>query len=336
MKRKLLTVSIDAATTEILNLPTGHQLSFTDGIPTVDDGIAFFISQLSSIDTRLYETKYTAITYQDFIPVDMSDGDEAESFTYFYYNAVTSGKFIGANARDLPRSDINVGEQTEKLFYGGNAYGYSLDELRKAQARNISLDTTKAQASFRGFQEHAQRVAYSGDASRKLTGLFNNPNIQKETGTVDWTDANTTGAEMVYDCNGLLVKVWQNSAETHVPNTFIIPSDKWAKMSNTRMADGTDTTALQYFMKNNLFTDITGQPLNVKPNFQAKTAGDGGKPRMMAYELNEENLGMKMPFAWRSIAPQPEGLTINVPAEYKFGGVFFRYPGAAAYKDLPA
>lgn len=335
MKRKLLAVALDAATIEVMNFDAGHQVQFHDGLPTVDDGLAFYISQLSAVESRIYETKYKSITYQDFIPIDTAIPETADSFTYFYYNAVTSGKFIGANARDLPRSDINMGETTEKLYYGGNSYGYSLDELRKSQALGMALDTTKAAASRRGFEEHAQRVAYKGDAARKLHGLFNQPNVQKEVSTVDWKDASTTGAEMVYDANALLVKLWQNSAESHLANMFIMPSDVWAKMSNTRMADGTDTTALQYFKKNNLYTDMTGQELTIKPNFEAKTAGDSNKPRMMAYEMNDENLGMKMPISWRPLAPQPVGLAIDVPAEYKFGGVFFRYPGAAAYKDLP-
>lgn len=335
MRKKLLAVALDNATCELLNVNDGHQVSFNDGLPTVDDGLAFFISQLSSVESKVYETKYKAITYAEFIPVDTSDPDHIDSFTYFYYNAVTAGKFIGANARDLPRSDINMGEQTEKVFYGGNSYGYSLDELRKAQALGVALDSTKAKESNRGFQEHAQRVAFGGDSDRKIYGLFNQPNVQKETGTVDFKAPATTGSAMVTDCNNLLIKVWQNSAESHVPGMLVLPSDVWAIMSNERMADGTDTTALQYLKKNNLFTDLTGQELVVKPNFEAKTAGDGGKPRMMAYELNAENLGMKMPIPWRSLAPQPNGLAVDVPAEYKFGGVFFRYPGAAAYKDLP-
>lgn len=335
MKKKLLAVALDAATCELMGFNDGHQVQFADGIPTVDDGLAFYVSQLSSVESKIYETKYKAITYQELIPVDTSDPEWADSFTYFYYDAVTVGKFIGANARDLPRSDISMGEQTEKLFYGGNSYGYSLDELRKSQAMGMPLDTTKGRASYRGFQEHAQRVAYKGDASRGLTGLFNHANVQKETGTVDFKAAGTSGAAMVADCNSLLVKVWQNSAETHVPGVLVLPSDVWAIMSNKRMDSGTDTTALQFLKKNNLYTDLTGQELQVKPNYEAKTAGDTGKPRMMAYELNDENLGMKMPMPWRSLAPQPKGLAIDVPAEYKFGGVFFRYPGAAAYKDLP-
>lgn len=334
MKKKLLCVALDAATCEIMNYDSGHKVQFADGIPTIDDGLAFYVSQLSSVETRIYETKRRNITYQDLIPIDTSDPEWADSFTYFYYDAVTAGKFIGANARDLPRSDINMGEQTEKLFYGGNAFGWSLDELRKSQKQGMPLDTTKASVSKRGFDEHAQKVAFKGDADRKITGLFNNANVQKETGTLDWTASGTTGPQRVKDCNDLIVKVWQNSAEVHLPGVFILPSDKWAMMSQNQYNAGTDTTELEWFKKNNLYTQVTGQPLTIKPSFECKTMGDAGKPRMMAYELNDENLGMKIPLSWRPLPPQPVGLTVDVSAEYKFGGVFFRYPGSAAYKDM--
>lgn len=331
MKRNLLTVAIDAATIEAFNLDS-NSVSFRDGIPTVDDGIAFYVSQLTSVETKIYETKYRNIVYQDFVPVDTSDPEYVKSVTYFHYDAVTAGKFIGANARDLPESDINMGETTVPVFYGGNAYGYSLDELRTSQAMGMPLDTTKAASSYRGFQEHAQRVAFKGDAARKIYGLFNNPNVQKDTSTTDWATA--TGQEIVSDMNQVLINVWQNSAETHVPNVLALPSDKLALISSKRMADGTDTTVLEFFRKNNLYTLVTGQQLTIRSNFELKTAGASNKPRMMAYELNDDNLGMKMPITWRSIAPQADGLRVKVPAEYKFGGVFFRYPGSAAYRDF--
>lgn len=301
-------------------------------IATADDGLAFFISQLSNVEAKIYETKYRKIVYQEFVPVDMSDPEWVDEVTYISYDAVTAGKFIGANARDLPKSDITAAKSTIPVFYGGNSYGYSLDELRKSQALRMPVDTTKATASFRGFQEHAQRVAFFGDSDRGITGLFNNANVQTDNSVVDWSTA--TGQEIVADMNSLLTKVWQNSAETHVPGVLLLPSNQWTFISTTRMDSGTDTTILQFFMMNNLYKDLTGGELIIKPNFEIKTAGVASVNRMMAYELNDENLTMRMPLAWRSIAPQPEGLQIEVPAEYKFGGVEFRYPGSAAYRDF--
>ena len=40
---------------------------------TVDDGLAFFISQLSFIEAKIYEVKYRKIVFQDFVPIDTSD-----------------------------------------------------------------------------------------------------------------------------------------------------------------------------------------------------------------------------------------------------------------------
>jgi len=301
-------------------------------ISTADDGLAFFVSQLSTVEARIYETKYANIVYQDLIPIDTSDPEYIDNVTYFSFNAVTVGKFVGANARDLPQSDLDAAKSVIPVFYGGNSYGYSLDELRKSQALRMPVDVLKGKASFRGFQEHAQRVAFNGDSDRGITGLFNNANVQTDNSVVDWTTA--TGQEIVADMNGLLVKVWENSAHVHVPDMLILPSNRWAIISNTRMDSGTDTTILQFFMQNNLFTDLTGAKLNIRPNLQVKTAGVSSVNRMMAYELNDENLVMKMPLMWRALPPQPDGLRIEIPAEYKFGGVEFRYPGSAAYRDF--
>lgn len=299
---------------------------------TADDGLAFYISQLSTLENKIYETKYRNIVYQDFVPVDTSDPEWVDEVTYFSYDAVTVGKFIGANAKDLPQSDLTASKSTIPVFYGGNSYNYSLDELRKSQAMRMPVDVTKARMSRRGFEEHAQRVAFFGDADRNVTGLFNNANVQTDNSVVDWSTA--TGQEIVADMNGLLIKVWQNSAETHVPNVLLLPSDQWAIISNKRMDSGTDTTVLEFFKMNNLYKDLTGADLTIKPNFELKTAGVASVPRMMAYELNPDNLTMRMPLPWRSLAPQPEGLQVSVPAEYKFGGVEFRYPGSAAYRDF--
>ena len=301
-------------------------------IATADDGLAFFTSQLSFIESTIYEVKYRNIVFQDFVPVDMSDPEWIDEVTYFSYDAVTAGKFVGANARDLPESDLTAAKSTIPVFYGGNSFSYSLDELRKSQQLRIPVDTTKGRAAFRGFQEHAQRVAFFGDTDVGVTGLFNNANVQSSNNAVDWATA--TGQEIVADMNNLLISVWTNSAEVHVPNVLILPSDQWSIINSRRMDSGTDTTVLQFFRENNLYTQLTGAALEIRQNRELMTAGAGGVSRMMAYELNDENLTMRMPMNWRALAAQQDGLRVKVPAEYKFGGVEFRYPGSAGYRDF--
>jgi hypothetical protein len=300
-------------------------------LPTVDDGLAFYISQLSNVEAKIYETKYRNIIYQELVPVDTSDPEWVDQISYRSYDAVTMGKFIGANGDDLPQVAMNAKIDHIPVGYGGISFGYTLDELRKSIAMNMPIDAEGGKMSFRGFQEHCQRLAFNGDSSRGMYGLFNNPNVQSANSVVDWSTA--TNDEIVEDLNQPLLDVWENSANVHLADELLLDSTRWAYIATTRMASGTDTTILEYFMKNNLFTAKTGGQLQIKPVLELGTAGAGSVARMIAYEKTPENLVMKLPMPWRTLPPQPKGLRIDVPSEYKVGGVEFRYPGSAAYRD---
>ena len=330
MNRNKITMTLDAEYPH-LGLPAGHVVSFNDGLPTMDDGMGFYISQLANLEAKIYEAKYTAINFAEMIPVNTDVPEWADSWDYISYDAVTLGKFIGSSADDLPNVALSANKTSVPIGYAGNSFDYSLDELRKSQQLRIPIDVTKGRAAFRGSQEHSQRVAYFGDASRGMYGLFNNPNLALDNSTTDWATA--TGQEKVSDMNSLLIKVWIDSANTHLPNALAIDSERYAQISSQRMDTGTDTTVLEFFKKNNLYTTTTGQELRIFPRLQLNKAGAGGKARMLAYELNDDNLGMCNPIPWRAIAPQMKNLSIVVPAEYKISGVEWRYPFSAAYRD---
>lgn len=337
MQRTKISVALDAAI-DSMGLPAGHEIAFNDGLPTIDDGVAFYISQLANLEAKVYQSKYTNINFAELVPVNTNVPEWADQWDYISYDAVTIGKFIGASADDLPKVGLNATKSSVNIGYAGNMYDYSLDELRKSQQMRIPLDTTKAQAAFRGAQEHTQRVAYFGDTDRGMTGLFNNANLAVDSSTVDWSTA--TGAEIVEDMNSLLVKVWTDSANVHIPNTLVLDSARWSQISSKRMDTGTDTTVLEFFKKNNLYTSLTGGDLRVVPRLQLTAAelakagvSNGGKDRMLAYELMEENLGMVNPIPWRPLAPQMRGVNVEVSAEYKLSGVEFRYVFSGAYRD---
>lgn len=299
---------------------------------TVDAGIGFYFSQFTNIESKIYETLYADIIFDQLVPVDTSDPEWIDNVAYISYNGATMGKFIAANGRDLPQVDIDASVSYIRVGYAGNSYGYSLEELRKAAALRMPLDAAKGRMAFRGARQHQQQVAFFGDAQREMFGLFNHPNVPLDNSTIDWTTA--TGDEIVADMNALLNKVWQQSAQRHVPNTLLLPSNLWTIAQGKRMASGTDTTVLEFFMRNNTYTAVTGQPLDVRSVLYLNDAGVGGSPRMMAYEKNADNLTMRMPIPWRSLPPQATALRLEIPCEYKMGGTEFRYPLSAAYRDV--
>lgn len=299
-----------------------------------DAGVAFYISQLTNLEAKVYETLYPDIIFDQLVPVDTSDPEWIDNVAYMSFNAVTMAKFIAANGRDLPQSDIDASISYIPVGYAGNSYGYSIEELRKAAAMRIPLDVTKARITYRGARQFSQQIAFFGDANRNMYGLFNHPNVPLDNSTLNWNTA--TGAEMVAALNSLLIKVWNQSNTRHVANTLLLPTTIWSIISSKRMDVGTDTTVLEFFRRNNNSTGVTGQPLEIRAVLWLNTAGAGGAPRMMAYEKNQDNLTMRMPIPWRSLPPQATTLRLEVPCEMKLSGVEFRYPLSAAYRDLIA
>jgi len=336
---KKIVVAIDAAIAYQIGRDS-NEITFNDGLPTVDDGLAFYISQLANLEGRIYEAKYTSINYAELIPVQTDVPEWADSWDYISYDAVTLGKFIGSSADDLPNVALSANKSSVPIGYAGNMYDYSLDELRKSQQTRIPIDSTKARAAFRGAQEHTQRVAYFGDTLRNMSGMFNNPNLALSNSTLDWFDPATTGDQIVADMNQLLTDVWVDSANVHLPNALVLDARRFALIATRRMGTITDKTILEYFKMNNLYTSITGRDLPVFSRLQLSAAqlaangvSNGNKDRMMAYELNDENLAMQVPIPWRSLAPQMHNLMVKVPCEYKISGVEFRYPFSGAYRD---
>ena len=302
-------------------------------ISTMDDGLAFYLSELTSIDPKLYEVKYSHIQYDSLIPIQMYP-EHADSYTYFSYDGNVVGKFLGANARDIPMADINRSMSTEQMFYGGIGYRYSLDELRSSQAVGMPLDLNQQKIAIRGFQEHAQQVAYFGDSDRNLTGLLNNANVQIVGSTTSFKADAGVARSFAQE---LLRKVWVGSVEIHVPNVLLMSPTIFSLLSDTpsiTVANGAAyQSELAFLQQNNIYTQLTGLPLTIKPLVQLEDASDAGGQRMVAYELNDENLNMGMAISQRFLPPQPDGNFLVVPGEYKFGGCAIRYLGSMAYGD---
>ncbi|WP_368647729.1 DUF2184 domain-containing protein [Castellaniella ginsengisoli] len=321
-----------------LGLSAGQTVVYDDAIRTADDGLGFYISQLAAVEPRIYETKYPNINFQELIPVNSSIPEWADSVPYISYDAVTLGKFIGANADDLPNVAMKAKKDNVPVGYAGNSFEYSLDELRKSQQLRMPIDITLATAARRGAEEHMQRVAYFGDADRNMYGLFNHPNVTVDaTSTLDWKGSGVTGKKILDEINGWIGDVWNQSKGVHVPNTMVLAANRWTFLATTMATEyAPDKTLLEILQAQNMYTRMTGQPMTIVPRFQLDGAGTSGKDRVLIYEKNADNLVMYIPMFWRSTAPQPRNLKIKVPAEYKVSGTEFRYPMSAAYFDLAA
>lgn len=300
-----------------------------------DGALAFVNSSLTYVEATIYNKVYPEIFYHELIPVNTVGGEHIDSISYRSYDGVTMAKFIGANADDLPKVATSASITVVPIGYGGNASEYSLNELRVSQWSQMPLDVTQADLAFRGYHEHCQKVAFFGDAERKMTGLFNNPNVTTTASGVDWSTVTIDNWQsVVNDMNDTLKGVWEQTKGAFTPDTLLLPATKFALVSGIRMNNGTDTSVMEWFKRNNFYTELTGRELTVRPVFQLDKIGTTGKGRMVAYRREPGCLEMFQPLPFRSLAPQMRGLLVTVPNEYKTSGTEFRQPMSAMYRDF--
>lgn len=310
--------------------------SFPEGLTITNDadaGLGFVESTLTHVEAKVYETQYRHIVYQDIVPVSNEAGEGATSVTYYSIDGATMGKFIGSNAIDVPLADISTKQTIVPVELGAVGYKYSDEELRQAAMLNRALPQLKANLTMRGFEEHAQRVCFTGDTTKGLEGFLNNSNVPSSTvvnpgsGTA-WTTK--TPAQILADVNSLFAQVFETTKEVEKPDTLLLPTSQWSYIASTPRSDNSDTTILMYIVQNSPYISSVD---DIKSLPELKGAGTASADRMMVYTKDIDKVVFHIPMPFRIEQPVRKTLGWEVPAVYKLSGVEFRYPLSAAYAD---
>jgi hypothetical protein len=305
------------------------------GIQSVGDAgeaMAFLVSQLAYTESQLFERMYQPMQYEQFIPIDYSAGEWADTIRYEIYDWAGRGKRISGKGKDLPLVDVAFADKQFAVCQGGIGYEYTTEELRRSAFLRRALPERRLAAAMEGYRRHMNIVGLYGEATSNLTGLFNNalvPTGNAPTGT--WATA--TPDQILNDVNTLIQNVWTNTAYNDMITDIILPPLSMAKVSSTARSTTSDKTILAYVKENNVAKQERGVDINFTTGFGLNTAGAGSTRRMMGYVKRPERLVMHIPLPLRFLAPQPVGLSVQVPGEYKYSGVEIRYPSSAYYMD---
>jgi len=296
-------------------------------------GFAFLLSQLTAIESKMYEKHYKAITYPEIIPVSNEAGEWAESITYFYMDGRAVAKFVGTKSLNVPIAEIGTEKVTVPVELGATGYEYSDEELRQAIQLDRDLVNSKANTARRAYEELAQSVAMVGDTTHNLLGFINNTNVTAAT-VVDPGSGTTwavkTPNQILFDVNDFMGDIFVDTLQVERANTLLLPTAQWNYIAGTPRSDNSDTTILSWLIANSPYLS---SDQDVRPVSELAGAGAGSLNRMMAYDKDMDKVVMHVPMPLRFSEPQRKGRGFEIPGEFKIGGVEFRYPGSARYAD---
>ena len=296
----------------------------------------FFARELEHIKGKSYDVKYADLKARQLIPVSSEAGPGAESITYRQYDHLGVAKLISSYANDLPRADVKGKEFTTPIRSLGASYGYNLQEIRAAKMVGKPLEQRRANAAKRAIMQLENSIAFLGDAAHGLGGFISNPNYTVISMAADGNQSGfvnsslwkaKTPDQILRDMNLIANTPFSVTKGIEMPDTMLMPLDQYTFISSTARSANSDTTILEYFLKNNPFIKSVDW-LN-----ECKGAGVSGSDIALVYRKDPDALTFEIPQDFEQLPVQEKGLEFQIPCHSRIGGVLIYYPLSIARGD---
>lgn len=304
-----------------------------NGLQLDDLGAAFFQRELELLKTQTFDVVYADLPARDLFPVNNEGGFGITSITYQSFDKTGKAQIINGGSKDLPRADVGGTEITNPVREIGISYAWTAKEVAAAGRTGRPIDRQRAEAANRSVEELVNSIAFFGETNHSMPGFLSNANIPTSTvvnpgGGTEW--ATKTPDQIYFDIADLLTDIFENSKMREQADTLLLPRDKYSLIASTRMASGTDTTILQYLVRNNPYI---ASEANVIPVNELTGAGTGGADIMVAYTRRPDKLQLEIPAELQFLPAQEQGLEMVVPAWLSICGVVVYYPLSAAIAE---
>ena len=288
----------------------------------------FFERELEAIKNQTYDRLFPEYTGLQYIPVSTEAGTYAESITYRSYTPVGIARILATYGQDLPRADIFGEEFTSPVRPLGASYGYSVQEIRAAQATGRNLPGLKASAARRAIESGLNDLAWNGDAVHGLQGFIVNGNYNQfnipngAAGFPQW--ATKTPLEIYIDVAACLSSSTVATQGVEIADTLLLPRGAYEAISLLPYSEGSDLTVLEYVKRNRPGVEI--YPVDQLDNVN-------GQRRMIAYKRDPEKVSFELTQPFEQFPAQQRGLEFIVPCHARTGGVIVPYPLSVTFAE---
>lgn len=313
--------------------------SFTNGengvrFDDVTSASIFFARELDYVKTQSYDVVYPEMTALRLFPVSSEVPEGAESFTYYSYDKMGMAKIINNYATDLPRADVKGTPTTGYVKSIGDAYGYSVQEMRASKMTGKSLDARKGEAARYASDYAVNKIAWAGDKENCLIGILSEdndiPRYVLSTVTVDgkeMTEFKYKDADQILDdINGMQKFVAKITKNVEKPDTLALPADVYIDLATRRIPD-TETTVLKFIKENAPYLKNIVEANELQA--ESEDMNPTGSNVAFLFTNDERKLSLEIPMPFYQYPLQEKGLEVEIPCEQRVAGMVIYYPLSA-------
>jgi len=294
----------------------------------------FFERQLEHIEARMFEMKYPELQYASLIPTRSGFDEGALKYIYRMIDEVGRASLITDKSQRFPRVDVKGVEYPLPVRAIGDAYGYTLMEIKGAAKAGIPLESERANRARKAMFVELNRIALMGDAVAGLSGLFQHASVTSATalghegsGTdTTWPEKVTTPTEIITDLNAPFVAIDAATNGIEKPDTVVLPNTRYTLIASTPYNSVSDKTILQWWQNANPGKTVVG-------SHYLETAGAASSKRMVVYKRDPDVVELLNPLGFYQFEPRREGMEYIRECLMTTVGVVLRFPKACYYLD---
>lgn len=212
----------------------------------------YFSRQLEGVLPGILEQRSIPLNMERLFPMIPVQDPDAERFVkraFDYTGRAVDGR-IDDSMSDVPMINGNMTEEYKRLWRHKIGWELTDRELRVARKLGTDIDTRFVAAAVRELYKRENDVLTNGNTKTGTTGLF--------TAGLVGTTALTTGnwaaatAAQIYDDLVQMVTFIEGQTSTAYsePVTIVLPVTSWNRANGLQFSAGSDTTVLQYFLRN--------------------------------------------------------------------------------------
>ena len=286
---------------------------------------AFFARDLEYKIPEMLKFEHGRISARTVFPIDRRAGPGAEVITLRQMTQVGAAKITTDYGNDIQLAEVFTEETKTNVRSITAAVQNTIQEIRAAALAGQPLDRDKTDAAREAMLRKENEIAWQGDATHGLAGLFTDTNIPRFTvpagvGGVTW--ALKTGDEMVADMGLTVNPIASNTRGVEAATHLLIPRAQYNLAAEARL-DGIDATALEYFAKVSPY--ISGME-NIIPVDDIAGLGTAGVDTLIAYDKNPSKIVMNIPLDIEQFPPQLRDMVARTIYHMRNGGVLVKKP----------
>lgn len=296
--------------------------------------------ELEQMRSRVYEADYPELKARRFIPVMTEIDSGAESFAYRETDIAGKAKVIRNYGDDPPSVETSGTKVTHSVVSLGDAFEYSIQDLRRAAFSGQPLSARKAVAARRIWERGLDDIAALGAPDDGIPNGLLNKDVGTSAGEIRgtdvtsaaWKDATIDADQMVIDLNAGVQGMIEDSSETHTPTLLLLSTANYLRFAHTRMSADNSETALEAFLRANPWIEDV-QPWNLLKEID----GSGDNTRGMLVSKDPDVVELVIPQEFEVLPPQARNYAFKVLAHGRTAGtVVYRPLGLRYLQDFPA